>query len=211
MIVPNPTVQIVVGSNEAALSWDGPASQSLIDHRIRLERMIGAEKSDAPHLKERLSRLVGQSVSISVGGATAVEAKERRDRLAAGLRAGEAAVRGGVVAGGGAALVRVAGALAKEEFLTATERHALDAFCAALNAPFDAICRNAGVYGPLARDALAKESGDGAFNLDTRKVVDAFESGLIEAQPVVSTALKNAVGTVVGLLNSSVILTGSDV
>jgi hypothetical protein len=54
--------------------------------------------------QERLAKLAGGVAVIRVGGATEVEVKERKDRVA--MHATRAAVEEGIVPGGGVALLR---------------------------------------------------------------------------------------------------------
>ncbi|WP_274866165.1 TCP-1/cpn60 chaperonin family protein, partial [Serratia marcescens] len=61
---------------------------------------------------ERVAKLAGGVAVIKVGAATEVEMKEKKARVEDALHATRAAVEEGVVAGGGVALIRVAGKIA---------------------------------------------------------------------------------------------------
>jgi chaperonin GroEL len=61
---------------------------------------------DREKLQERLAKLAGGVAVIRVGGATEVEARERRDRVDDALLATRAAVEEGILPGGGVDLLR---------------------------------------------------------------------------------------------------------
>ncbi|MDP7242495.1 MAG: chaperonin GroEL, partial [Rhodospirillales bacterium] len=60
---------------------------------------------DREKLQERLAKLAGGVAVITVGGATEIEVKERKDLVDDALHATRAAVEEGIVAGGGVALL----------------------------------------------------------------------------------------------------------
>src|SRR2546430_1423718 len=68
------------------------------------------EKTDSDYdrekLQERLAKLAGGVAGIKVGAATEVELKERKHRVEDAVRNAKAAVEGGIVPGGGVALVQ---------------------------------------------------------------------------------------------------------
>jgi len=68
---------------------------------------------DREKLQERLAKLAGGVAVIRVGGATEIEVKEKKDRVDDALNATRAAVEEGIVPGGGVALLRAKGAVAK--------------------------------------------------------------------------------------------------
>ena len=94
---------------------DGAGDKAALASRIgQIRSQI--EDADSDHerdtLRERLGRLAGGVAVIRVGGATEVEARERKDRVEDALNATRAAVLEGVVAGGGAALAHSSEAIA---------------------------------------------------------------------------------------------------
>ncbi|MCX2956006.1 MAG: chaperonin GroEL, partial [Candidatus Portiera aleyrodidarum] len=79
--------------------------------QIRQEIQEASSDYDKEKLNERLAKLAGGVAVLKVGAATEVEMKEKKARVEDALHATRAAVEEGVVAGGGVALVRVAGKL----------------------------------------------------------------------------------------------------
>jgi chaperonin GroEL len=79
---------------------------------------------DREKLQERLAKLAGGVAVIRVGGATEVEVKERKDRVHDAIHATRAAVEGGIVPGGGVALLRASEHLKGFKPRTTTRRPA---------------------------------------------------------------------------------------
>src|ERR1700723_1360387 len=94
---------------------DGAGKKSDIEGRIgQIKAQIEETTSDydKEKLQERLAKLAGGVAGVRVGGATEVEAKERKDRVDDAMHATRAAVEEGIVAGGGVALLYAQKALA---------------------------------------------------------------------------------------------------
>ena len=154
-------------------------------------------------MKERLAKLVGGVAIIKVGAMTEVELNEKRLRIEDALNATKAAVKEGVVAGGGTALLRA------EKYITRDYR-ALDGDLAigyqivlsALKEPLKQIAVNSGED---ALDTWTKvasfETDEYGYNALTDEFVNMFEAGIIDPVKVTKSALLNAVSI------SSMILT----
>ena len=85
---------------------DGAGQADLIQARCaQIKKQIEDSTSDYDRekLEERLAKLSGGVAVIKVGGATEVEVKEKKDRIDDALHATRAAVKEGVVVGGGTA------------------------------------------------------------------------------------------------------------
>src|SRR5437879_10591942 len=74
-------------------------------NQIRAQIEETTSDYDREKLEERLAKLAGGVAVIRVGGGTAVEVKERKDRVDDAMHATKAAVEEGIVAGGGVALL----------------------------------------------------------------------------------------------------------
>src|SRR2546428_1636899 len=77
---------------------------------------------DREKLQERLAKLSGGVAVIQVGAATETELKEKKHRIEDALSATRAAVEEGVVPGGGVALLKAIGAVAKVKADNADEQ-----------------------------------------------------------------------------------------
>ncbi len=106
--------------------------------------------------RQRLSRLMGKSATIHVGGATEAEVSETKDRLDDSIRAAQAAIEEGVIVGGGAALIHASKMLpAIKAGLNAEERVGVELVEKACRLPCRIIAENAGAEGTL--DSLQHE------------------------------------------------------
>ena len=155
---------------------------------------------DREKLQERLAKLAGGVAVISVGGASEVEVKERKDRVDDALHATRAAVQEGVVPGGGTALLTSIKALDKVETANDDQRVGIDIIRRALSAPIRQIAENAGEDGAvISNKVLENKDKSYGFNAQTGKYVDMIKEGIIDPTKVVRTALQDA-ASVAGLL-----------
>ena len=93
---------------------EGKGEQDAVLARIN-EIKVQIEKStsdyDKEKLQERLAKLSGGVAVLNIGAATEVELKEKKARVEDALHATRAAVKEGIVAGGGVALIRAIDAI----------------------------------------------------------------------------------------------------
>ncbi|MHC4381057.1 MAG: chaperonin GroEL, partial [Planctomycetota bacterium] len=82
-------------------------------NQIRSQIESTTSDYDREKLEERLAKLVGGIAQVSVGGATEAEVKERKHRYEDAKHATMAAIEGGILAGGGVALLRASASLKK--------------------------------------------------------------------------------------------------
>ncbi|MBL0408541.1 chaperonin GroEL, partial [Microvirga aerilata] len=101
---------------ESTTIIDGAGSSKDIEARVgQIKAQIEETTSDYDRekLQERLAKLAGGVAVIRVGGSTEIEVKEKKDRVDDAMHATRAAVEEGIVPGGGTALLRAKGAVAK--------------------------------------------------------------------------------------------------
>ncbi len=182
---------------------DGNGEKDLIEARVnQIKKQIEETSSDYDRekLQERLGKLSGGVAVIKVGGASEVEVKEKKDRIDDALHATRAAVKEGVVAGGGCALLYATKALDKLEPANQDQKVGIDIIRRALQAPIRQISENAGVDGALVVGKLL-ESNDTNFGYNAQKgeYVDMIKAGIIDPTKVVRTALQDA-ASVAGLV-----------
>ena len=182
---------------------DGDGEKDLIEARVnQIKKQIEETSSDYDRekLQERLGKLSGGVAVIKVGGASEVEVKEKKDRIDDALHATRAAVKEGVVAGGGCALLYATKALDKLEPANQDQKVGVDIIRRSLQAPIRQIAENAGVDGALVVGKLL-ESTDVNFGYNAQKgeYVDMIKAGIIDPTKVVRTALQDA-ASVAGLV-----------
>lgn len=164
------------------------------------EQVAGAEiQNDIDIIRDRLSRLTGKIVNIHVGGSTPVERDEVKLRVDDAVCAVQAAVRGGIVPGGGLALLHVDG-------------HELDA---AYKQPFVQLIENTGYNAEKAK-GIAEDLKDVWQGFDLRtdnfnyKPVNLLEAGVIDPALVIEEVVLNAASVVSKLITTSAAITFAD-
>ena len=113
---------------------------------LRAQIEVAENDFEEGKLKERLAKLVGGVAVIKTGALTEVEMKEKKLRVEDALNATKAAIKEGVVAGGGVALLKCMPHAFKDENDFDKGRIAV---YKALSAPIRQIAENAGVNGEV--------------------------------------------------------------
>ena len=182
---------------------DGAGKKADIQARVgQIKAQIEETTSDYDRekLQERLAKLAGGVAVIRVGGATEVEVKERKDRVDDAMHATRAAVEEGIVAGGGAALLYAAKALAKVRASNDDEKVGIDIVRRAIRMPARLIAENAGSDGAVVVGKLVdKDDPNWGFNAQSGEYVDMVKAGIVDPTKVVRLALQDA-ASVAGLL-----------
>ena len=173
----------VTVTKEQTTIVDGKGDEEAISNRVGdLQTQIDKEETPyvIEHLQNRLAKMIGGVSIIHVGGHNETEMKEKKDRVDDALHATKAALEGGIVPGGGAAL------------LYASDK--LD------NDVLGKILINAGYYetdaeilaNKLFSPTLSEQNVWNGYNLKTKKVVNMEEAGILDPTKVTITALQNA-------------------
>ena len=182
---------------------DGMGEKDLISARVnQIKKQIDETTSDydKEKLQERLGKLSGGVAVIRVGGASEVEVKEKKDRIDDALHATRAAVKEGVVAGGGCALLYATKALEKVKVVNQDQTVGVDIIRRALQAPIRQIAENAGVDGALIVGKLLESTDTNfGYNAQAGEYTDMIKAGIIDPTKVVRTALQDA-ASVAGLV-----------
>ena len=173
---------------------DGAGKKADIDERVRqLRKEIETIEQDYDREKamERLAKMTSGVAIIKAGAATEIEMKEKKARIDDALNATRAAVQEGVVPGGGVALIRCAGALAKAT-LEGDARYGLEIIRKAVDEPMKMIAKNAGYEGSVVVEKVREKKGAFGFDADSGEYVDMMKAGIIDPAKVVRLALQNA-------------------
>lgn len=140
-----------------------PEAQEAIADRIavlRTQETTSVSDYDRDRIKERLAKLSGGLALLKIGGITEIAMKERRARVEDALGAVRAALRSGVVPGGGIAYLRAATCLSPGKLIGSKElystKHCVTAedfgrsvLCRALMKPLEVIADNGGEEGKV--------------------------------------------------------------
>ena len=182
---------------------DGDGQKDLIKARAdQIRKQIEETSSDYDRekLQERLAKISGGVAVIKVGGASEVEVKEKKDRIDDALHATRAAVKEGVVAGGGVALLYSHKALEALSPANQDQRVGIDIIRKALQAPIRQIAENAGVDGAVVAGKLMESTDTNfGYNAQSGEYTDMIKAGIVDPTEVVRTALQDA-ASVAGLL-----------
>ena len=145
-------------------------------------------------LQDRLAMLSGSVGIIRVGASSKIELKEKKDRVEDAIYATKAALKEGIVPGGGVALLDASQKISPngvgEEILLE-----------AIKAPFRTILDNAGI-----EQVDARPNKGMGINVVTGESVDMIESGIIDPVLVTKSALKNAVSVVSTIISADCVI-----
>ena len=145
-------------------------------------------------LEKRLAKLKAKVATVKVGANSELELKEKRDRVEDAICATKAAIKEGIVPGGGIALLNAAQQLKPvsigEEVL----------YCA-IQAPFKLILKNAGVEGY----ETPTVEGMG-LDVVTGNTVDMVKTGIIDPLLVTKSALMNAASVATTILSTDCVI-----
>ncbi|MDX8430991.1 MAG: chaperonin GroEL [Candidatus Algichlamydia australiensis] len=180
---------------------DGLGEKKKIEERI-VEIKALLEKSESDYdkekLQERLAKLSGGVAIVNVGASTEADMKEKKMRVEDALSATRAAIIGGILPGGGVALLRAAKSLESLE-LSEEEAVAKTILRKACFAPLTAIANNCGQQGNLIAEKVFEMEGSQGYNGLTDTFEDLTEAGVNDPAIVEVSALKNA-ASISGLL-----------
>jgi len=145
-------------------------------------------------IEQRIAMLSGSVGIVRVGADSKVELKEKKDRVEDAIYATKAALKEGIVPGGGIALLNASQYI---EPKNVGETILLNA----IKAPFETILRNAGIENydepNVKGNGIDVVSGSG---------VDMVSHGIIDPLLVTRTALKNAVSVVSTIISANCVI-----
>jgi chaperonin GroEL len=144
--------------------------------------------------EKRLARLSAKVAIVKVGANSEVELKEKRDRVEDAICATKAAIKEGIVPGGGIALLNAASYVTPK---SVSEQVLLDA----IKAPYRTILENAGIEDY----EVPKVKGRG-LNVVTGKTVNMVKSGIIDPLLVTKSALQNAASVATTILSTDCVI-----
>jgi chaperonin GroEL len=217
----------VIATKEFTTIVDGQGEKSALDNRvaqIRQEYTNSTSDYDKEKLQERIARLSGGVGVIKVGAFTETEMKAKKFKIEDALNATKAAVEEGIVAGGGAALARIAPKLdGFGKDMSFIERAGVKVVRSALEAPLRQIAANAGIeptgiisyIQTIDKDEKGEET-DQYRGYDFSKyqeeswekgvITDMMKAGIVDPVKVTRLALENAVSVASTLVTTEAII-----
>jgi len=183
----------------------GNGDEDRIDERIdsiNAEIKQTENLNECEVLQERVTRLSSGVSIIKVGGATEVEAIERKHRIEDALEAVRSAQSEGLVCGGGATLLYLQNELHGLCSDDETLRDGASILLRSLSYPFEKMASNSGMSPDVCKEKLLdKEYGVG-YNFLNGEVADLFGAGIVDPAKVTRCALENAVSVASVLITS---------
>ena len=182
---------------------DGKGNQEEVSTTIESLKAMLKEAdttSESARIQRRISRMASGVAVIHVGGATEVEMGEKKDRIEDALNAVRSAQLGGIVSGGGVALLMASEALNGLEADNSDERMGFDIVRKAVEAPFRQMSKNAGYSADLKINEIRSANESMVCDFRTGEVVLAKTSGIIDPVKVTVSALTNATSAATTLL-----------
>jgi len=168
-----------------------------LKERIKdVKKIIKTEKNGFIKKKQedRLAMLTGSVGIVRVGANSKVELKEKKDRAEDAIYATKAALKEGIVPGGGIALLNASQKITAK---TVGEKILMEA----IRSPYNVILENAGISG----DNLIKQDGFG-IDVVSGGCVDMVNFGIIDPVLVTKSALKNAVSVVNTIISADCVI-----
>ena len=171
--------------------------EEVLEERIESIRvLIKNEKNQflVEKLKKRIAMLKGSVGIIRVGADSKVELKEKKDRVEDAIYATKAALKEGIVSGGGVALLNASQELFGDEHE--------EILFNAIKAPFHTILENGGI--PYLTGST-DEPGFGINVIDGKRV-NMVNAGIVDPVLVAKSALKNAVSVVTTIISADCVI-----
>ena len=131
---------------------------------------------------------------IKVGADSKVELKEKKDRVEDAIYATKAALKEGIIPGGGIALLNAANNIK-------TENIGEKILVESIKSPFITIMENAGIE----NYEVQTTNGIG-FNVITGNEVDMVKAGIVDPVLVTKAALKNAISVVNTIVSADCVI-----
>jgi chaperonin GroEL len=144
--------------------------------------------------EKRIARLSAKVAIVKVGANSEVELKEKRDRVEDAICATKAAIKEGIVPGGGIALLNASQSIKPKSL---SEGVLLEA----IKSPYITILKNAGIEDY----EVPKVKGKG-LNVVTGETVNMVKSGIIDPLLVTKSALMNAASVATTILSTDCVI-----
>mgnify|MGYP003631172936 FL=1 len=168
-----------------------------VSERIKeVQSLLKAENNGflKKKIEQRLAMLSGSVGIVRVGADSKVELKEKKDRVEDAIYATKAALKEGIVPGGGVALLNASQYIESENVGETI-------LLKAIQAPFETILHNAGI-----EDYITPEVKGTGIDVISGEVVDMVKHGVIDPLLVTKSALKNAISVVSTIISANCVI-----
>jgi chaperonin GroEL len=198
----------IVVTEDSTVLVEGAGTVDGIEARlsqIRIELERATQDTDIEVLRERLAKLSSSLAVIHVGAATGPELKEKFRRTEGALAATRAAVSEGIVAGGGAALLRAATVL-EDTGLEGDYLRGAEVIAAVLAEPLYWVATNAGYDGQAVIDQVRAMPDGHGLNALSGEFGDLFADGVIDPLRVTRLTIQHAASVAALMLTTEALV-----
>ena len=189
-------IKSITNHEETILKVDLTDNKEVKETISLLEKSIKETKNPniVIRLEKRLAKLKAKVATVKVGANSEIELKEKRDRVEDAICATKAAIKEGIVPGGGIALLNAAQHLEPQSI-------GEEVLYSAIKEPFKLILKNAGV-----ENYETPEVKGLGLNVVTGKTVDMVKAGIIDPLLVTKSALLNAASVATTILSTDCVI-----
>jgi len=188
-------VKSVTSHEDTVLQVEEPSEEvSSVIKELKQQILEEKNPNKVVKLEKRLAMLSAKIAIVKVGANSEIELKEKTDRVEDAICATKAAIKEGIVPGGGIALLNAATNL-KAKSIGET------VLLEAIKAPFKTILENAGVED----FKIPTRKGQG-YNVVTGRMVNMTKSGIIDPLLVTKSALQNAASVATTILSTDCVI-----
>ncbi len=162
---------------------------------LRVAYECATKDEERRRLQERLSKLLGGTAAIDVGGLTETEMETRKELAKRTVRTLRGAAREGILPGGGTALLACHPALdellANRDSLDARAAHHI--LTAALEAPFRTLMSNGGYSEGKILDEVEQAGRGAGFDILSGRICEMIPNGIVDVAAVQKQAIISAI------------------
>ena len=210
--------KVVVSEGETVLFTTPKDQKKVKKLQKHIEDKLTDEKEadNEWHLRDRLSKLTGGVATVHVGASTEIEMKEKMDRVDDAISATRAAMKMGVVPGGGSTLIHIAKDMrlhlqdSKYHEMGSSYLDGWDVMIKALAAPLTTILFNAGISDKEFSEVTKSIMGDtyqAGYNALTGELVDMYKEKILDPTAVTINVVENAVSVACELITTDCVVT----
>jgi len=187
-------VKSITTENETILQVNETSDKvKEVIHEIKNKLTKKNTANEIVKLEKRLAMLAAKIAIVKVGANSDIELKEKQDRVEDAICATKAAIKEGIVPGGGVALLNAA--------LNIEEDNAGEEILSrAILSPFRTILSNAGM-----KPHTPEKEGEG-IDVVTGNMVHMINSGIIDPLLVTKSALQNAASVATTILSTDCVI-----
>jgi chaperonin GroEL len=188
-------IKAITNHEETILQVDLSNNSEVNDTIGLIENQIKETKNPniIIRLEKRLAKLKAKVATVKVGANSEIELKEKKDRVEDAICATKAAIKEGIVPGGGVALLNAS-------FNLKPTCIGEEVLYQAIRKPYELILKNAGI------EKLTKLENGMGLDVVTGKTVDMVKAGIIDPLLVTKSALKNAASVATTILSTDCVI-----